>query len=76
MGTMHDLCAVQRHTLIRRLRLVSGEVEDEWWETRPCGTPLFSQDERTIGVCRSCAGGWESDGNHPPTACGNYDCPK
>jgi hypothetical protein len=32
-------------------------------ETRPCGIPLFSGDNRKAGVCSSCAKGWETEGN-------------
>ena len=32
-------------------------------ETRPCGGPLFADVRRESGVCRSCADGWEVEGN-------------
>lgn len=39
-----------------------AKIEDrKAWETEPCGTPLFSDEERAKGVCSSCAKGW----NHP-----------
>lgn len=31
--------------------------------TEPCGTPLFTDDERNAGICRTCSSGWEVAGN-------------
>lgn len=31
--------------------------------TEPCGTPLFDDVRKASGVCRSCANGWEVEGN-------------
>lgn len=31
--------------------------------TEPCNTPLFADEERARGICRSCASGWEHKDN-------------
>src|SRR5690606_8452208 len=53
---------------------VSGEMKDEGrqeWRDEPCGTPLFSGDNRKDGICRSCASGWTHPENYqlPPEEC-------
>lgn len=58
-------CAVVRTILVTHgtIRFGTGEYteHEKRWETKPCGGPLFGDDERRSGVCRSCARGW----NHP-----------
>jgi len=39
------------------------------WETKPCGHPLFSPDDRVHGICSSCASGWTHPHNHPAEGC-------
>lgn len=34
------------------------------WVTEPCGIPLFQEQERKTGVCRSCAKGWTHPENY------------
>ena len=51
-------CTVERHMRLKRTILDTGELVREWWETRECGSPLFSEEERATGVCRSCLRGW------------------
>jgi hypothetical protein len=31
--------------------------------TGPCNVPLFSDEERASGICKSCRKGWETEGN-------------
>lgn len=61
-------CLVMRRKLIRhrRLTLSSGEVTagTSEWVIEPCGVPLFSDAERAVGQCRSCATGWTHPENY------------
>lgn len=64
MSTRHTSCTITR-TFVRKTYSfvdlktpISAETV-----TEPCATPLFSEDEATTGVCRSCARGWEVPNN-------------
>jgi hypothetical protein len=62
-------CHVERRATIThsKLNIVTGVTtrgETEIVE-RECGTPLFGDRERKVGVCRSCLKGWEVEGNAP-----------
>lgn len=66
MKRFHD-CTILR-TFIRKygtLNMATGASTSERQETvtEPCNLPLFGDVERKRGVCRSCAKGWEVDGN-------------
>src|SRR5262245_5690658 len=58
---------------LRRMRSTHGRSDDKgnmtarWieWETRACGIPLLSEEERTTGICRACASGWSHADNYP-----------
>lgn len=63
----HDSCIILRTMEIEHNTL---NIETGKWtflrksiETKPCGIPLFSTDDRAKGVCKSCKKGWEVDGN-------------
>jgi len=62
---LHHACTVVRTCLVTRgtMNLTTGAFAEgeKAWETKPCGVPLFSEDERRAGTCKSCARGW----NHP-----------
>lgn len=63
-----NTCTIQRIKVIRHgtLNILTGEMKDTGREetvTEACNTPLFSDDERRIGICRSCRSGWEVKGN-------------
>jgi hypothetical protein len=70
---MGNSCTVIRRKLVRTgtLNMITGEHQTtgEEWRTEPCGTPLFTDDERRSDICRSCASGWTHPDNYPvPTA--------
>jgi len=61
-------------TQLRRKKSIHGRFDDtgmkmtaSWieWETSACGAPLLSEVERTTGICRSCADGWNHPDNYP-----------
>lgn len=62
-------CRKLRRMLVRYgvLDAASGMLREsaEKWETRPCGTPLFTTKERESGLCQSCADGWSDAKNQP-----------
>lgn len=63
--TLHHECAIVRTILVTHYTLnmsTGAKSEDrQEWVTRPCGSPLFSDDDRATGRCKSCDRGW----NHP-----------
>lgn len=65
---MADTCTVKRTMLITggTLNIATGESATgaQHWETRACGTPLFTDAERKSGQCRSCASGWTHPHNY------------
>jgi len=68
-------CRVERRvtTTAGRLDLATGETVfdgPETTEVRECGTPLFSDERRASGICRSCAEGWEAPGENEFTEAG------
>jgi len=67
----HHSCTVVRRKLVTRgtLNIATGvsEMGDGEWVTEPCNVPLFGDEERKIGVCRSCASGWTHEHNYPIT---------
>lgn len=62
---LHHYCTIRRIKLITHGTLAEGGFVESHQETReePCGTPLFLDDEKRRGVCRSCRKGWETEGN-------------
>jgi hypothetical protein len=65
----HSSCHVERTCKVTHytMNMVTGEQSEplsEEMRTKPCGTPLFGDDERDCGVCRSCAGGWTAPNNY------------
>lgn len=62
-------CTQMRRMVIRRgtMDLATGTstLDEGTVETRACGTPLFSDQERKTGICRSCASGWTHPNNYP-----------
>lgn len=65
----HSSCTVIRRAFVRRgtVSLATGNYTEDGaaWETKPCGAPLFTDDEHSSGVCRSCASGWTHPENFP-----------
>lgn len=66
----HDSCQVVRRMLVTHgtMRFNCGadtyrETGKEW-VTRACAVPLFSDEERARGECRSCASGWTHPNNY------------
>ena len=60
-------------TVIRHMRITEGTFDMATgktaqgvtvWVTRPCRTPLFSEEERKTGECRSCRNGWTRPDNY------------
>lgn len=66
---VHSSCQQMRRKLVRlgTLNLATGETStpDEEWRDEACGTPLFTEEERQSGICKSCAGGWTHPNNFP-----------
>lgn len=65
----HNACTVERRALVKHesLSLGTGEIapSGQAWETKACGTPLFSgTPEAARGVCRSCFEGWTHPENY------------
>jgi len=62
-------CTKLRRMRIRHfeLNITTGKSEDAeaTWETRPCGVPLFSDEERKLSLCKSCQSGWTHPENYP-----------
>jgi hypothetical protein len=57
-------------TVLRTCRVTSGVFRGGKFVkagtevvTAPCGVPIFGDDERASGICRSCRRGWEIEGN-------------
>ena len=66
---MANSCTKQRRYLVTHstLNMTSGEStqgKQEWIE-EPCGKPLFGDEERKTGICKSCASGWTHPNNYP-----------
>jgi hypothetical protein len=66
---MAHSCTIERRCKVTRYRWdpVTDAKTDTTTEivVGPCGTPLFSDDNRAAGVCRSCLKGWEVPDNAP-----------
>jgi hypothetical protein len=65
----HSSCHVERTCKVTHytMNMITGERSGPLSEetvTKPCGTPLFGDDERDRGVCRSCADGWTDPNNY------------
>lgn len=64
-----DDCKIERRILVTHgtLDLATGasNIERRELETRACGTPLFSEQERAVGACKSCLSGWTHKHNYP-----------
>lgn len=63
-------CTVMRRKLVKTgtLSMATGQLEMSGkaeWVTEACGTPLFGDEERRSGTCRSCAKGWTHPENYP-----------
>ncbi len=71
----HSSCTRVRHMKITHMMMTLSlcaqdvqtrdDSERVEWVTRECGTPLFGDEERKAGVCRSCASGWTHPENYP-----------
>ncbi len=61
-------CGVMRHVLVTHgtLSTVTGAITagKQEWVTRPCGVPIFTDEERNRGTCKGCHGGWEHPNNY------------
>lgn len=42
-------------------------VRGQRWVTEPCGHPLWTDRDRSRGVCQSCTDGWRDPHNFPVT---------
>lgn len=66
---MQTSCTQMRRILVKSgtMSMSTGKTEmtSENWETRACGAPLFSEEERQRGTCRSCHSGWTHEHNYP-----------
>lgn len=65
---MHEYCQIVRRKLVTKskLNIENGqhtEVSKEW-VTEICGTPLFKEEHRKDGECRSCKSGWTHKNNY------------
>jgi hypothetical protein len=68
---LYHECQQMRRTLIKSgvhdMRTGKTVINSEEWVTRKCATPLFGDNERKAGICRSCASGWTHPENYPVT---------
>lgn len=67
--SISDSCTKIRRALRRHhsLDMATGVMTDTGyseWTTGPCNTPLFSDAERTTGLCRACTDGWTHPENY------------
>lgn len=55
------------YATIAWVSLTTGARRDERqeWRTKPCGVPLWSEEEKARGTCRGCAAGWTHEHNLP-----------
>ena len=72
MGAVsHNLCGEIRVVQVTHgtLNIRDGKTRYGRTETvtQPCNAPLFSDQERATGLCRSCAAGWSVEGNRKAT---------
>lgn len=62
-------CTQLRRMLVKHgtLNIVTGDtdVTSEEWVELACDAPLFGDEERKRGTCRSCAAGWTHEHNYP-----------
>lgn len=62
-------CQQMRRFVVKSgtLNMATGESQmtSQAWETRNCAAPLFSDEEKVRGTCRSCFGGWTHPENYP-----------
>ena len=69
MKLSDNLCKVVRRQFVGfgylDTRTGKVTVEREEWQTGPCETPLFTEEERRAGTCRACASGWKTSDNYP-----------
>jgi hypothetical protein len=56
-------CTIIRTFIVTTMSPVTWEEQGKETVTGPCNTPLFGDEERRAGVCRSCRKGWEVEGN-------------
>lgn len=68
--TLHHSCQTMRRKLVTKgtLDLGTGTLdmnEQGEWVTEPCNVPLFTQEEKERGTCRSCNEGWTHPNNYP-----------
>jgi hypothetical protein len=68
-GKRFFLCQVERRVLVQKstLHVETGETTVLWqaWSLRPCGIPLFQDQDRQTGVCQSCRDGWTHPHSYP-----------
>jgi hypothetical protein len=64
----YSTCQTERTVLVKTQPLskvgTDEGIEVVGWKTGACDTPLFSDVERSSGVCRACAIGWEHPENY------------
>jgi peptide methionine sulfoxide reductase MsrB len=64
-------CRQQRRWLQKKhsVNPTTGQLEADdsaaTWVTGACGTPLFGDEDKKRGTCRSCASGWTHPENMP-----------
>ncbi len=69
-GNQSNACRIERRRVVRHYAMnpYTGELTGQGGESvevEPCGAPLFDDEHRARGVCRSCASGWECAENVP-----------
>jgi hypothetical protein len=70
--TYYVTCGVRRIVEITTLDSATMLPTETRVETKECDTPLFGDEERATGICRSCRRGWEVEGNRFATAAEKY----
>jgi len=61
-------CQVMRRKLKRTYTVTLGTCQEkdhkETWVDEKCGSPLWSDEERKSGECKSCKSGWTHKNNY------------
>lgn len=67
-------CVIERRVFVRTFTMEwgSGTTSDKpmsvRWETKSCGSPLWSAQERESGICAACRSGWTHPNNYATDA--------
>lgn len=65
----HHSCTQMRRKLVTHgsMHMLTGAYTEghKEWRDESCAVPLFSDEERERGTCRSCYRGWEHPNNYP-----------